>query len=58
MVGYKVVRMVGIGMQCSRIVYFGVVVVSVMFLGIVGSSWLWMAWFDVWKGRLALRGIV
>ena len=35
------------------------IVVGMMFQGIVVGSWLCvMAWFDVWKDRLALYGIV
>ena len=47
-------RRVGIEVECSMIAR----VVIGMPLGIVvGGRLLGMAWFDVWKGRLALHGI-
>ena len=55
--GYMVERRVGIGVECSRIAWSGVVIG--MPLGIVvGGSLLGMARFEVWKDRLVLRGIV
>ena len=49
--------MVGIEAECGRVAWSGAVIG--MPLGIVvGGRSLGMAWFDVWKGKLALRGNV
>ena len=50
--GYMVENMVGIAVECNRTAWLGVVIEIV-----VDGSLLGMAWFDVWEGRLALRGI-
>ena len=51
---YIAERRVEIEVEYSRTAWLGVV----NGVPLVGGSLLGMAWFDVWKGRSALRGIV
>ena len=55
--GYMVERRVGIELECSGIVWSGVVIWVLLDI-VVGGSLLGMAWFAGWKGRLVLHGIV
>ena len=55
--GYMAERRVGTEAECGRTSWLGVVIG--MPLGIVvDGNLLGMAWFDVRRGRLVLRGIV
>ena len=50
-------RRVGVEVVCSRTPWSGVVI-GVPLGIVVDGSLLGMAWFDVWRGRLAFRGVV
>ena len=57
--GRMVERRVGIDVECSMIVRWREVVVSVLFRNIVvGDRSCAMPWFDAWEDRLVLCGIV